>query len=128
MGGQVQVMFDVLPGSLAHIQAGHLRALAVTTSTRVDSLPDVPTVADTVPGFEAITWFGFGAPKGTPPEIIAKLNQVINAGLADPTIKARLAEVGSEPMALSPGAFGALVAAETEKWAKVVKASGAKAE
>jgi len=81
-----------------------------------------------VPGFEAITWFGFGAPRGTPPEIIARLNQVINAGLADPIIKARLAEVGSEPMPLSPAAFGALVATETEKWAKVVKASGAKAE
>jgi tripartite-type tricarboxylate transporter receptor subunit TctC len=128
MGGQVQVMFDVLPGSLAHIQAGQVRALAVTTGTRADSLPDVPTIADTVPGYEASTWFGFGAPKGTPPEIIAKLNQVINAGLADPTIKARLAEVGSEPMPLSPAAFGALVAAETEKWAKVVKASGAKVE
>jgi tripartite-type tricarboxylate transporter receptor subunit TctC len=128
MGGQVQVMFDVLPGSLAHIQAGHVRALAVTTRARSDALPDVPTVADTVPGYEASTWFGVGAPKGTPPEIIAKLNAVINAGLADPTIKARLAEVGSEPMPLSPAAFGALVAAETEKWAKVVKASGAKAE
>jgi tripartite-type tricarboxylate transporter receptor subunit TctC len=128
MGGRVQVMFDVLPGSLAHVQAGEVRALAVTTSTRAASLPNVPTVAETVPGYEASTWFGFGAPKGTPPEIIAKLNQVINAGLADPTIKARLAEVGSEPMPLSPAAFGALVAAETEKWAKVVKASGAKAE
>jgi len=128
MGGQVQVMFDVLPGSLAHVQAGHVRALAVTTRERADSMPDVPTVADTVPGYEASTWFGFGAPKGTPPEIIAKLNAVINAGLADPTIKARLAEVGSAPMPLSPAAFGALVAAETEKWAKVVKASGAKAE
>jgi tripartite-type tricarboxylate transporter receptor subunit TctC len=128
MGGQVQVMFDVLPGSLAHIQAGQVRALAVTSRARADSLPDVPTIADTIPGFEAITWFGFGAPRGTPPEIIAELNQVINAGLADATIKARLAEVGSEPMPLSPAAFGALVAAETEKWAKVVKASGAKAE
>jgi tripartite-type tricarboxylate transporter receptor subunit TctC len=128
MGGQVQVMFDVLPGSIAHIQAGQVRALAVTTSTRADSLPEVPTVAATVPGYEASTWFGFGAPRDTPPEIIARLNQVINAGLADPTIKARLAEVGSEPMPLSPAAFGALVAAETEKWAKVVKASGAKAQ
>jgi tripartite-type tricarboxylate transporter receptor subunit TctC len=128
MGGQVQVMFDVLPGSLAHIRAGDVRALAVTTSARADALPDVPTVADTVPGYEASTWFGVGAPKGTPSEIIAKLNGVINAGLADPTIKARLADVGSEPMPLSPAAFGALVAAETEKWAKVVKASGAKAE
>jgi len=128
MGGQVQVMFDVLPGSLAHIQAGEMRALAVTTRTRTASLPDVPTIADTVPGYEASTWFGVGAPKGTPPEIIAKLNAAINAGLADPTIKARLAEVGSEVMPLSPAAFGALVAAETEKWAKVVKAAGAKAE
>jgi tripartite-type tricarboxylate transporter receptor subunit TctC len=127
MGGQVQVMFDVLPGSLAHIRAGEVRALAVTTRARADALPDVPTVADTVAGYEASTWFGVGAPKGTPGEIIAKLNAVINAGLADPTIKARLAEVGSEPMPLSPAAFGALVAAETEKWAKVVKASGAKA-
>jgi len=128
MGGQVQVMFDVLPGSLAHIQAGEMRALAVTTRTRTASLPDVPTIADTVPGYDASTWFGVGAPKGTPPEIIAKLNAAINAGLADPTIKARLAEVGSEVMPLSPAAFGALVAAETEKWAKVVKAAGAKAE
>src|SRR6202030_982245 len=102
--------------------------LAVTTRARSDALPDVPTIADTFPGYEASTWFGFGAPKGTPPEIIAKLNQVINAGLADPTIKARLAEVGSEPMPLTPAEFGALVAAETEKWAKVVKAAGAKAE
>jgi tripartite-type tricarboxylate transporter receptor subunit TctC len=128
MGGQVQVMFDVLPGSLAHIRAGDVRALAVTTSARADALPQLPTVAETVPGYEASTWFGFGAPRGTPPEIIARLNAVINAGLADPTIKARLAEVGSEPMPLSPAGFGALVAAETEKWAKVVKAAGAKAE
>jgi tripartite-type tricarboxylate transporter receptor subunit TctC len=123
MGGQVQVMFDVLPGSLAHIRAGDVRALAVTTSARADALP-----AETVPGYEASTWFGFGAPRGTPPEIITRLNAVINAGLADPAIKARLAEVGSEPMPLSPAEFGALVAAETEKWAKVVKAAGAKAE
>ena len=128
MGGQVQVMFDVLPGSLAHIRAGDVRALAVTTGERADALPDVPTIADTVPGYQASTWFGFAAPKGTPPEIIARLNQAINAGLADPAIRARLAEVGSDPMPLSPAAFGALVAAETEKWAKVVKASGAKAE
>ncbi len=128
MGGQVQVMFDVLPGSLAHIRAGDVRPLAVTTSTRVDALPDVPTVAETVPGYEASTWFGVGMPKGTPPEIIAKLNAVINAGLADPTVRARFADVGSDPMPMSPAAFGALVAAETEKWAKVVKASGAKVE
>jgi tripartite-type tricarboxylate transporter receptor subunit TctC len=128
MGGAVQVMFDVLPGSLAHIQAGEFRALAVTTSTRARALPDVPTIAETVPGYEASTWFGVGAPKGTPPEIIEKLNQVINTGLADATIRARLAEVGSDPLPLSAAVFGALIAAETEKWAKVVKASGAKAE
>jgi tripartite-type tricarboxylate transporter receptor subunit TctC len=128
MGGAVQVMFDVLPGSLAHIQAGEFRALAVTTSTRARALPDVPAIAETVPGYEASTWFGVGAPKGTPPEIIEKLNGVINAGLADATIRARLAEVGSDPLPLGAAAFGALVASETEKWGKVVKASGAKAE
>jgi tripartite-type tricarboxylate transporter receptor subunit TctC len=128
MGGQVQVMFDVLAGSLPHIRSGALRALAVTTSVRADALPEVPTIAETVPGYEANTWFGVGAPKGTPPEIIARLNQVINAALADPTIRARLAEVGSDPMPLSPAAFGAMLAAETQKWAAVVKASGAKAE
>jgi tripartite-type tricarboxylate transporter receptor subunit TctC len=128
MGGQVQVMFDVLAGSLPHIRSGALRALAVTTSVRADALPEVPTIAETVPGYEASTWFGVGAPKGTPPEIIARLNQVINAALADPTIRARLAEVGSDPMPLSPAAFGAMLAAETQKWAAVVKASGAKAE
>jgi tripartite-type tricarboxylate transporter receptor subunit TctC len=128
MGGAVQVMFDVLPGSLAHIQAGEFRALAVTTSKRARALPEVPTIAETVPGYEASTWFGVGAPKGTPPEIIEKLNQVINAGLADAAIRARLAEVGSDPLPLSAAAFGALIAAETEKWAKVVKASGAKAD
>ncbi len=128
MGGQVQVMFDVLPGSLAHIRAGDVRPLAVTTRARSHALPDVPTVADTVAGYESSTWFGIGAPKGTPPEIVARLNSVINAGLADPTIRARLAEVGSDPMPLSPAEFGALVAAETVKWAKVVKAAGIKAE
>jgi tripartite-type tricarboxylate transporter receptor subunit TctC len=128
MGGQVDVMFDVLPGSLAHIRAAEVRALAVTTKERSEALPGVATIAETVPGYEASTWFGFGAPKGTPPEIIARLNQVINAGLADPTIKARLAEVGSAPMPMSPAEFGALVAAETEKWAKVVKLSGARPE
>jgi tripartite-type tricarboxylate transporter receptor subunit TctC len=128
MGNQVDVMFDVLPGSLAHIRAGHVHALAVTTGMRSDALPELPTIAETVPGYEASTWFGVGAPQGTPPEIIAKLNQAINAGLADPGIRARLAEVGSAPMPLGPAAFGAMVAAETEKWGKVVKLSGAKVE
>jgi tripartite-type tricarboxylate transporter receptor subunit TctC len=128
LGGQVQVMFDVLPGSLAHIQAGDVRALAVTTSARSEALPNLPTIAETVPGFDASTWFGVGAPRGTPPEVIARLNQEINAGLADPTIKMRLADVGSAAMPMRPAEFGALVAAETEKWAQVVKFSGAKAE
>ena len=128
IGGQVQVMFDVLPGSLAHVRARDVRALAVTTRARAQALPDVPAIAETVPGYDASTWFGVGAPKGTPPEIVAKLNSVINAGLADPTIRARLADVGSDPMPLSAAEFGALVAAETEKWAKVVKAAGIKAE
>jgi tripartite-type tricarboxylate transporter receptor subunit TctC len=128
IGGQVQVMFDVLPGSLAHVRAGDVRALAVTTRARAQALPDVPAIAETVPGYDASTWFGVGAPKGTPPEIVGKLNSVINAGLADPTIRARLADVGSDPMPLSAAEFGALVAAETEKWAKVVKAAGIKAE
>jgi tripartite-type tricarboxylate transporter receptor subunit TctC len=128
MGNQVDVMFDVLPGSLAHIRAGHVHALAVTTSMRSEALPELPTIAETVPGYEASTWFGVGAPRGTPPEIIARLNQAINAGLADPLVKARLAEVGSAPLPLAPAEFGALVAAETEKWGKVVKLSGAKAD
>ena len=128
LSGQVQVMFDTISSSLAHIKAGKLRALAVTSVSRSDALPDVPTIADTVPGYELTAWFGVGAPTGTPPEIIEKLNREINAGLADPRIKARFAEFSAEPMPMTVAEFRKFVADETEKWAKVVKFSGAKAE
>jgi tripartite-type tricarboxylate transporter receptor subunit TctC len=128
MGGQVQVLFDNLPSSIEYIKAGKLRALGVTAATRSPALPDVPTVAETVKGYEASAWFGFGAPKGTPPEIIDKLNAVVNQGLADPKLKARLADLGGDPLTGSPADFGKVIAEETEKWAKVVKFSGAKAE
>jgi tripartite-type tricarboxylate transporter receptor subunit TctC len=128
LGGQVQVMFDPVPSSLEHIKAGRLRALAVTTVTRLDALPEIPTVGDFVPGFEGSGWFGVGAPKGTPVEIIEKLNKEINAALSDPKMKARLADLGGTVLPGSPADFGKLIAVETEKWAKVVRLSGAKAE
>jgi tripartite-type tricarboxylate transporter receptor subunit TctC len=128
LGGQVQVMFDNLPSSIEYIKAGKLRALAVTTATRSEALPDVPMIADTVPGYEASAWFGLGAPKGTPAEVIDKLNQVINAGLSDAKLKARLEDLGGMMLAGSPADFAKIIAAETEKWAKVVKFSGAKAD
>ena len=128
IAGQVQIVFDNLPGSIEHIRAGKLRALAVTTATRSEALPDLPVVADFVPGFEASAWFGMGVPKGTPAEIVDKLNKEVNAALADPKIKARLADMGGISIAGSPADFGKLLAEETEKWAKVVKFSGAKPE
>ena len=124
----MQVIFDNMPPSLPHIRAGKLRALAVTTATRSDALPDVPTVAETVPGYEASAFYGMGVPKGTPPEIIDKLNNEINAALADPNVKARLADLGGMLIAGSPADFGKLVAAETEKWAKVIKDGGVSLE
>jgi tripartite-type tricarboxylate transporter receptor subunit TctC len=127
LGGQVHVIFDNMASSIEHIRAGKLRPLAVTTKTRSAALPDVPTVADFVPGFEASTWSGLGAPKGTPREIIARLNREINEALADPKMRARLADLGATALAGSPSDFGKLIADETEKWAKVVKFSGAKA-
>ena len=128
LGGQVQVMFVTTVSSIEYIKTGRLRALAVTTATRSDALPDVPTVGEFVPGYEASAWFGVGAPKNTPSEIIDKLNKEINAGLADPKMKARLADLGGTPLVGSPADFGKLIAEETEKWGKVVKFSGAKAD
>jgi tripartite-type tricarboxylate transporter receptor subunit TctC len=125
IAGQVQVLFDNLPSSIEHVRAGKLRALAVTTEKRSDALPDVPTVAETVPGYEASAWFGMGAPKGTPPEVIAVLNKTINEALADPNIKARLAEMGGIPMGGTPADFGKIIVDETEKWRKVVEFAGA---
>ena len=128
LGGQVQVMFDTMPSSIEYIRAGKLRALAVTTATRSEALPDIPTVGDFVPGYEASAWYGVGAPKNTPAEIVDKLNKEINAGLADPKMKARLADLGGTVLAGSPADFGKLIADETEKWAKVVKFAGIKPE
>jgi tripartite-type tricarboxylate transporter receptor subunit TctC len=126
LGGQVQVMFDPLPSSIEHIRAGKLRPLAVTTATRSEALPHVPPMADFLPGYEASTWYGIGVPKNTPAEIIDKLNREINAALADPKIKAGFADLGGAVLGGSPADFGTLLAAETEKWAKVVKFSGAR--
>lgn len=126
LAGQVQIMFDNLPASIGHIKAGSLRPLAVTTAQRSKNLPDVPTVAETVPGYEASAFFGMSAPKGTPPAIIAKLNATINAALKDPGVLARIEELGGIPMAGTPEEFGAVVKAETEKWSKVVEFSGVK--
>jgi tripartite-type tricarboxylate transporter receptor subunit TctC len=128
VGGQVQVMFGVMASSIEHVRSGRLRALAVTTATRSDALPDVPTVGNVIAGYEASTWFGIGAPKETPAEIVVRLNREINAGLADPKIKARLADLGGAPLVGSAADFGKLLADETEKWARVVKFSGAKPE
>jgi tripartite-type tricarboxylate transporter receptor subunit TctC len=121
LGGQVQAMFDLMPASIGYIRAGKLRALAVTTSTRSDALPDVPTISEFVPGYEASTWNGVSVPTGTPNEIVDKLNNEINAGLADPTMKSRFASLGAEPMSMTPAEFGKFIADETEKWAKVIR-------
>jgi len=128
IGGQVHVMFDNMPSSIEFIKSGKLRALGVTTLKRSPQLPDVPTVGETVKGYEASAWFGMGAPKGTPANVVAKLNREINEALADPKMKARLAELGGDPIAGTPVDFRATHTAETEKWAKVVKASGAKVD
>ena len=128
LGNQVQVMFDNLPSSAGHIKAGKLRALAVTSEARDPSMPDVPTVGETVQGYEATAWFGIGMPKGTPPDVIAKVNAEVNRALADPKMLARLAELGGRPIAGTPEDFGRIIAAETEKWSKVVKSSGATVE
>jgi tripartite-type tricarboxylate transporter receptor subunit TctC len=126
MGGQVQVMFAAMPSAIEHVRAGKLRALAVTTTTRSPALPDVPTVGDVLPGYEASSWYGVGVPRNTPADIVARLNREINAGLADPKLKARLGDMGGNMLGGSPADFARLIAEETEKWAKVVKFSGAR--
>jgi tripartite-type tricarboxylate transporter receptor subunit TctC len=128
LAGQVQLMFNSLPASIEYIKAGTLRALAVTTATRSETLPSIPTMREFVPGYESPTWYGVGVPKNTPAEIVDKLNKEVNAALADPKMKARLADLGGEALPGSSVAFGKFIAEETEKWAKVVKFSGAKAD
>jgi tripartite-type tricarboxylate transporter receptor subunit TctC len=128
LGGQAQVYFAATAGSIEYIRTGRLRALAVTTTTRSDVLPDIPTLGEFVPGYEASQWFGVGAPKNTPSQIINKLNEVINAGLADPKIKARLAELGGTAFVGSPADFGKLIADDSEKWGKVIRALNIKAD
>jgi tripartite-type tricarboxylate transporter receptor subunit TctC len=126
LGGQIQVIFDTTPNSIEYIRAGRLRALAVTTATRSEVLPGIPTVGEFVPGYEVSSWWGAGVPKNTPADIVNKLNREINAGLADPKIKARLAELGGTVLSGTPSDFVRLIAQETEKWGQVVKFSGAK--
>ena len=128
LGGQVQVLFATSPGTIDYIRTGKLRALAVTIASRAEVLKDLPTVGDFVPGYEASQWYGMGAPTRTPVEITDKLNQEINAAFSDTAMKARFADIGGEPLAGSPADFGKLIADETDKWAKVVKFTGLKAE
>jgi len=128
ISGQVQVMFVTIVSPIEYIRAGRLRALAVTTEKRSEALPDIPSVGEFLPGYEASNWFGVGAPKATPAEIVEKLNKEINAALADSNIKARLADLGSTPLVGSPADFGKLIAEETEKWGKVIRAANIKAE
>ena len=124
LGGQVQVYLGTLSGSIAHIRSGEIRALAVTTRTRVEVLPELPPVNDVLPGFEASVWFGIGAPKDTPVDIVGKLNSEVNAGLADPKMKAKFADLGGDALAMAPADFGALIAQETAKWGKVIRTTG----
>jgi tripartite-type tricarboxylate transporter receptor subunit TctC len=128
LAGQVQVYFGTLPATIEYVRAGNLRALAVTGAARSQALPDIPALAEFLPGYEATVWNGVNAPRNTPPEIVDKLNREINAALADPKFKARLAELGATPFPGSPADYAKLVADETEKWGKVVKLSGARAE
>ena len=128
LAGQVQVVFDNIPGSIGHIKTGKVRALGVTAPKRVAAIPEVPTIGETVPGYEVSIWYGIAAPRGTPPEIVGKLNQAVNAVLADPKLQAGLAELGGELMPMTPAEFGKLAAEETEKWGKVIRAANIKAQ
>jgi tripartite-type tricarboxylate transporter receptor subunit TctC len=128
IGGQVQVMFSPMPSSIEYVRTGKLRALAVTSASRSTALPDIPTVGEFVPGYEANTWFGIGAPKNTPAEIIAKLNSEVNVGLTDPKLKAQLASLGSSAFVSSPSDFGKLIADETQKWGDVIRVTNIKPE
>jgi tripartite-type tricarboxylate transporter receptor subunit TctC len=128
IGGRVQIMFDVLPSSIEYIRGGRLRALAVTTTTRSEALPETPSVSEFVPGYEVSTWYGFGVPKGTPANIIGMLSKATNAVLSDPKLKRRLADLEGTPLELSPADFGKLIADETEKWGKLIRAANIKAE
>jgi len=128
LAGQVQVYFAPVSGSLDYIKAGKIRALAVTTAARAAALPDVPTVGEFVPGYEVSAWFGIGAPRSTPPEIVDTLAKEINASLADAKLQARLGDLGSSAFAISPADFGKFIAGETEKWAKIIKVANIKAE
>jgi tripartite-type tricarboxylate transporter receptor subunit TctC len=126
LGGQVQLVFSTVPAAIEYIKAGKLRPLAVTTATRSEALPEVPTLSDFLPGFESSQWYGVGAPSGTPADVVMKLNKEINAGLADPQLKARITELGGEPMSMTPDDFHKHIADETAKWAKVIKFAGIK--
>jgi tripartite-type tricarboxylate transporter receptor subunit TctC len=128
LGGEVQVMFASMPSSLEFIRAGQLRALAVTTATRSDELPDLQPLGDFLPGYEASVFYGIGAPRNTPPEVVERLNKEINAGLTDLKLRARLTGLGGAPLPGSPAEFGNLIASETEKWAKVIKFANIKAQ
>jgi tripartite-type tricarboxylate transporter receptor subunit TctC len=128
LGGQVQCAFDNLPASVEHIKTGKLRALAVTTTSRSEVLPDIPSLRELLPGYDASAFFGLAAPKATPIAVVGKLNEVVNAILADPKMIARLAELGGAPLALSPAAFGKLIVDETDKWGKVIRAANIKAD
>ena len=126
LGGQVQVYFSPISESLQHVRAGKLRGLGVSTATRWEGLPDIPAIAEFVPGYEASTWYGIGAPQGTPAQIIDLLNMHINAGLADPKMKARVAEMGENTSSASPADFGKFMAQEIEKWGKMIRAANIK--
>jgi tripartite-type tricarboxylate transporter receptor subunit TctC len=128
LAGQVQVMFPAMPAAIEYVRAGNLRALAVTTRTRSDALPHIPAVGEFVPGYEAVSWYGIGAPKKTPPEIVERLNKETKAAIAEPKLKARFADLGAEPLSMTSGEFAKFIVEQTEKWGKVVKSAAIKAE